>query len=273
MLMERQLERRVRYFFDSQRRGRSDVLRFIRALEGVGQLVVIGGMLRDLMLLGNARFRSDLDFVIDPVRADIFEAKMREMGARLNKFGGYSLTAHKWKIDVWSLHDTWAHTAGYVPVNEFSDLRKITFFTCDAIIYNLSTKKIIAIDGYFNQMRQKIIEINLRPNPNPQGNAVRAFRYAVLKEFKWGPKLTQFVAETIAETGWESLVARERSSFNTSYIATIARRDFEMSLKLYLSERNAHPFTPMQYFLNDQLELPLNMSPFQTLDSTRSISS
>jgi|SRR5208337_1150503 len=254
--MERLLEKRVSYFFASHRRGRDDVRRTLRKLDGIGPLVVIGGMLRDLALFGNAHFRSDLDFVIDPIEPDLFERKMNEMGAVLNRFGGYSLPARKWRVDVWSLQKTWAQTAGYITIKDFDDLTYATFFSCDAILYDLSTKKITASDDYFAQMGRRIIEINLRPNPNPHGNAVRAFRYAILKGFRWGPQLTRFVAEMIDEGGWDSLADRERNSFRTCYIASLRRGDFELALRRHLSEAGARPFTPGLYLESKQLELP-----------------
>lgn len=125
--MERLVERRVRYFLTSQYRGRGELRRTLQELEGFGSLVLIGGMLRDLALFGNALFRSDLDFVIDPFDRDIFGQRMSAMGASVNRFGGYSLPLRKWPVDIWPLHRTWAHAAGYVNVRTFQDLREATF--------------------------------------------------------------------------------------------------------------------------------------------------
>jgi hypothetical protein len=254
--MENLLKKRVRYFLASRRRGRDQVRDTIRELTEMGAVVLIGGMLRDLALSGNAHFHSDLDFVINPVNPDLFEAKMASMGSVINRFGGYSLPSGKWKVDVWSLHKTWAKTAGYLTITDFDDLKAATFFSCDAILYNLSTKEISAAEGYFDNIHRRVIEINFRPNPNPQGNAVRAFRYAILKGFKWGPRLTQFVAEILDESGWECLVARERSSFNTMHIANLSRDNFEGALRRHLSQAGRSPFVPIPYSEPDQLDLP-----------------
>lgn len=230
--------------------------RALHELEGLGPLVLIGGMLRDLALFGNADFRSDLDFVINPVDPELFDNKLMGMGASVNRFGGYALKAGKWLIDVWPLQRTWARIAGHADVNGFEDLKRVTFFSCDSIIYDIYTNKISAPSDYFINLDRKILDINLRPNPNPHGNAVRAFRYAMLKGFRWGPKLTEFVAEMIDEIGWDDLGQQEHRSYRTAFIPNLKRRDFEKALRCNLSAAHAEPFVPTRYLGGNQLELP-----------------
>lgn len=133
--MERTIEKRVQYFLNSRYRGRDDVRGALRQIDGLGSLALIGGMLRDLALFGNAHFRSDLDFVINPYDLGEFERYMSCIGARINRFGGYALPSRRWQVDVWPLQKTWAHSAGHMTVRYFSDLRNATFFNCDAILY------------------------------------------------------------------------------------------------------------------------------------------
>jgi hypothetical protein len=220
--------------------------------------VLIGGMLRDLYLFGNLGFTSDLDFVINPDVPKLFDEKMKAMGAMPNRFGGYSLQSRKWKIDIWSLPATWAHTAGHVKIKDFEDLTHTTFFSSDAIVYNLSTKRITTAGGYFDRIDLRLLEVNLLPNPNPNGNAVRAFRYAKMKGFRWGPQLTEFVADIIAQIGWDKLEELEFASFNTSCIAGINRAAFESAIRLYLSRKADEAFTAKPYLESEQLKLPFN---------------
>lgn len=255
--MKRQLEKRVRYFFSSSYRGRSDVHKTLRELQCMGKVVLIGGMLRDLALFGNSGFCSDLDFVIDPEDPDYFEEWMLSIGAKINRFGGYSLLCRKWKVDVWSLRQTWAHSAGHVNVKTFNDLRKATFFSCDAIIYDVSTRTITATEDYFERLRKLELDVNLRPNPNPIGNAVRAFRYALLKGFLWAPDLAKFVSETLEEYSWDSVLERESRSFESKYIECLNRNALERNLNSYLSQHAADNFSPIKYRKDVQLGLPL----------------
>src|SRR5205085_9278011 len=123
-------------------------------------------------------FKSDVDFVIDPVSLVEFDRSLQAAGGRTNRFGGYSLSLGVWKADVWALPRTWAAVAGHRPVRRFEDLRGITYFNWDAVIYTLDDHRIIASERYFDDVRERILEVNLAPNPNRLGNALRALRYA-----------------------------------------------------------------------------------------------
>lgn len=254
--MEHLLEKRVRYFLNSPHRGRDDVRRTLGELSSYGRLVLIGGMLRDVAMFGNAGFRSDLDFVIDPYDLPAFEKHMHAVGARVNRFGGYALPAKKWQIDVWPLQHTWAHLEGHVRVRTVADLRDVTFFKCDAIIYDLAYRKLRAKPGYFDELDRKMLEINLRPNPNPMGNAVRAFRYALIKGFCWGPNLSRFVAETIDQVGWRALRESEDRSFKTQYLDMLNVNELVQELGRHLTASDERLFDAAAFQRNVQLELP-----------------
>lgn len=254
--MEYLLEKRVRYFLNSPYRGRENMWPTLRELRAQGHLVLIGGMLRDVAMFGNAGFKSDLDFVINPYDLAAFEKQMHAIGARVNRFGGYALPSKKWQIDVWPLQRTWAHLEGYVRVRMVGDLRDVTFFSCDAIIYDLAYKKLCAKPGYFDDLDRKMLEINLRPNPNPKGNAVRALRYALMKGFHWGPNLSRFVAETIDEVGWDALRESEIRSFKDRYLDTLEADALKRELDHYPSASDGLLFNPSAFQRNVQLQLP-----------------
>ncbi|MEL6768267.1 MAG: hypothetical protein AAFP17_13880 [Pseudomonadota bacterium] len=254
--MESQLERRVHYFFKSRYRGREDVRDALKDLRRHGRLVLIGGMLRDLALFGNAGFRSDLDFVIAPYDLINFEKHMECTGARVNRFGGYALPSRKWQIDVWPLERTWAHVAGHAKVRTVADLRSATFFRCDAIVYDLGYRNLITAPEYFEDIQKRVLEINLRPNPNPKGNTVRAFRYALIKGFRWGPQLSEFVDEVLECEGWQALLEAEQRSFNSQYLRSISIEHLRRALRSHLSVGSSDPFDAAAFQRNVQLALP-----------------
>jgi hypothetical protein len=254
--MERQLENRIRYFFTSRYRGREDVRSTLMDLRKYGRLVLIGGMLRDLALFGNAGFRSDLDFVIAPYDLSSFEKHMNAIGARVNRFGGFALPSRKWQIDVWPLERTWAHVAGHTRVRTIGDLRGATFFKCDAILFDLDHRKLKTGPGYFRELNEKVLEVNLRPNPNPKGNTVRAFRYALMKGFRWGPLLSEFVDEVLDCEGWNSLLEAERRSFRSQYLERICFKELKQALRLHVSGGEHELFDAASFQRNVQLTLP-----------------
>ena len=213
-------------------------------------------MLRDLALFGNARFKSDLDFVIAPYDLPAFEKHMKSIGAQTNRFGGYALPSRRWQVDVWPLERTWAHVAGHAKIRTIGDLRNATFFRCDAIVYDLDHRKLKTPVGYFRDLEQRVLEINLRPNPNPKGNAVRAFRYALMKGFRWGPQLSEFVAEMIDCEGWGALLESERCSFRSRFLDLISIEELKCELKRHVSAGESATFDPAAFRRNAQLTLP-----------------
>ena len=255
--MESRLERRLRYFLTTRRCGREDVRQALKELRRHGRLVLIGGMLRDLALFGNAGFRSDVDSVIVPDNLAAFDRYMKSINATVNKYGGYALPFTRWQIDVWPLERTWAHVEGYVEVKKPRDLLKATFFNSDAIIYDINHRRIMAEAEYFRDLDQRVLEINLLPNPNLQGNAVRAFRYALDKGFRWGPDLSEFLYEMIASDKWGALLEAKRRSPSRLYLDEINIDDLRRELRWHVSQGCKSPFNPLVFRIGGQPRLPL----------------
>ena len=234
--MKEHLESRLAYFFRSRRRWRGEVHELVRQLQELGPVIVIGGMVRDLALRSNLEFTSDVDLVVDPGKLDRFHAFVCSKGGKRNRFGGYSWSSAHWRIDLWALEDTWAHQAGHVQVAEFRDLLKVTFFDCDAVLYDLQRRRVLSKSGFFENLHEGVLEINLHPNPYPLGNVVRALRYATINNFRWGPKLARFMAQQIGKCDWQGVLDRERKAFGTGYIEGVDRKSIGIELRTYLEE-------------------------------------
>lgn len=207
------LKRRVDAFFASRTEGRGEVAEFAASLGDLGRAVVIGGMLRDLCLSGPRGFRSDVDFVVHPGSLAEYDRFIGCLGGKPNRFGGHSIQLSHWKVEVWPLQRTWAAVHGHVAVNRVEDLLDVTFFDWDAILYEVSEKRLIASDAYYDRVVKLVIDMNLEPNPNPLGNAVRALRYAYRWNAHLGERLALHLCRQVSEAGWSKLVAYERSSF------------------------------------------------------------
>ena len=249
------LSRRLKYFFSSSYRGRVDAHETISELRKLGRVGLIGGMLRDLTLFNNLEFTSDIDLVIDPWNLSSFENHMDSIGAAKNRFGGYSLPSSRWQVDIWPLEKTWANVEGHVQVRSFNDLRKVTFFSCDAIIYDVSNARFLSDQDYFEKLQKGTMDINLKPNPNPVGNVVRAFRYAFLKNLKWEVALTNFVLEIVNSVEWSDLVAKEHNAHRTHFIANLDELSFKKHLSNHCFELNSKPFDPTKFYRPTQLDL------------------
>ena len=253
--MKRVVERRLQYFLTTRRRGREDVSTAVRELEKIGRLAIVGGMIRDLALFGNGKFRSDVDLVVDARGEEGLARWAALRGAKRNRFGGYSAVVGRWTVDVWLLAATWAHRAGHVEVNSFADVRRATFFSCDAVVYDLQRRRLIPAKGYFDRLEKRILEVNLEATLNPTGNTVRAFRYAIQKGFRWGPKLSKFVCEELEREGWEALIREDMKAVGGPVIGELRRTELEGELWRHIRSESEDEFDLAKFFVGRQSEL------------------
>jgi hypothetical protein len=215
-----QLQKRLRRFLEApalreRRNLREDILPFFA---GLGPTVIIGGLPRDIARKGWQGFSSDIDLVVQPTDYGRYKSAMEEMGAVRNRFGGYGMAMGGWRVDAWALSDTWAREAGHRRVNEFSDLLDCTFFDSDAVLYNVTTRRVIARGDYFERLSNRILDINLAENPNVLGSALRTLRRALAWDVRLSARLADYVLGAVAAHGWHALVELERTAFHHSIV-------------------------------------------------------
>lgn len=208
------LKRMASYYFSSERRNRGEVATFSADLQKMGRVATIGGFLRDVYLAGNRRFQSDVDFVIDASSLHEFDSFVEKNNGSPNRFGGYSIRLGNWDVDVWPLQRTWAAVQGYVDVRRLEDLTQATFFDWDAVLFSIEEQKVICSSDYFEKVRSRILGINLAPNPNPLGNAIRALRYAQRWNARLSANLAEHVLKHLVDNGWATFVEREAKSYS-----------------------------------------------------------
>lgn len=236
----RQLQRRVAYFMRTRAFDRDQVATFAAEAGKIGSVYIIGGMLRDLHLIGNKAFYSDVDFVIHGCSATELENFMSRYDSRRNRFGGYKASLPRWSVEMWRLEDTWALQAGHCQIRAIEDVRNATFFDWDSILYDVARSRLILGDDYFTKLRNKIIEVQLPHNPNPLGNAVRALRYACKWNAVLGPRLARHVLRQIVDNSWDRLRAYECSSFVSSLLHQLDGTEVERQLRKYDLYGGAH---------------------------------
>lgn len=214
-------------------------------------VAIIGGLVRDFAHFGRRGFSSDVDLVIavDPVELDDFAIKI---GATRNRFGGFGLTTEAWKIDFWALENTWTHKQGHVELRELADITKSTFFTCDAIAYNIHERVVYAEKSYLDQFFKRTIDINLKPNPSIEGNLIRAIRRIENWDFRAGTRLREFIEENLDESVFERIKKTEASLYPEPVISKFGSSD--ALRKHCLDYRNRKPLHSQ---VLSQLPLPL----------------
>ena len=185
---------------------------------GFERTAIIGGLVRDFARSGRSSFRSDIDLVIQAPAADVAQLAVR-LGAVPNRFGGYAYHHPHWKIDFWAMEATWAVVEGHASASRLEDLLGCTFFDCDAIMYDIASRRILSGNSYFDILIDNRIEINLRPNPSMEGNLLRAIR----RVFGWGaepgPKLREFIVDNLDERTFEQISRTEAKLYGTAVTA------------------------------------------------------
>ncbi len=252
------LRRRLSCFLGDRRQGRRSVGDLAGKLGEFGEVAIVGGMLRDL-LLGDAygRFTSDVDLVVDAPLTPALHRLLQSHGAVENRFGGYALDT-EWKADVWLLGHTWARVKGHRRVDAVDDLLGTTFFNWDAILYSLSRRQVVCGDDYILNLDDRLLDINLEPNPNRLGSCVRTLRSAVL----WGavvtPRLAHFALSVIREVGVAGVLLAEARSFR--HRRTLTLQDIAAAVAAFeacvLSGTSSAPVRSARRGVQRSLDLP-----------------
>lgn len=189
--------------------------------EPLGPVAIIGGLVRDIARKGKVGFRSDVDLVIDaaPARVAALAAKL---DAIPNRFGGFASVHPHWKVDFWSLPNTWASAVGLVRTGTLADLVDTTFFDCDAICYEVQKRKVHALPGYLERLAARTIDVNLLPNPSIDGNLLRAARRILLWQFRPGPGLRAFIERELNDESFDRIVGTEQAIYPNAVVSTFS---------------------------------------------------
>jgi len=246
------LKRRLDRYFWANGSGemghlQATLTRHFRVFERVA---VIGGLVRDFALEGRKGFKSDVDLVVDAPAEEVARLA-KQLNATPNRFGGYGCKDGPWKIDFWALETTWARQ--HVPVRKLEDVVSCTFFDWDAVAYDLWEKKLICSDGYLERISQRTLDINLRPNPSPMGNLVRAIRRLVLWHAHPGPELRDFINEYLDEDGLRFVQAKEKELFSQC-VSTDWHTAKEAHTCLLLDRRGAS-YRQLEFTFKDSTQL------------------
>ncbi|WP_295531289.1 hypothetical protein [uncultured Pseudacidovorax sp.] len=153
---------------------------------------VFGGMLRDFALGKIRSFDSDIDLVSHEPAQEILAA-IEIFQPTVNRFGGFRFVTGAHRFDIWSLLDTWAFSEHLIECRCFEDILQTTFFNLDAALYNLSSRKLFLGRGYEDAALNRILDINLEANPNPDKMVRRAISMLLNENVGFSPKLCNFI--------------------------------------------------------------------------------
>jgi hypothetical protein len=210
------LRRRVRYVVRHYAQG--ELLPLIGELGELGEVVLFGGVLRDLALNSPSAFRSDVDVVVVAPDEHAFDSFFRDKNARMNRFGGYRVALSGGSIDVWPLQRTWAFKTGALQGALPSDLIKTTYFSWDSIAYSWRTGELLCRNTYLSDIKRGVVDIEFPDNPYPLGALVRTFRLLVSRRAWIGFRLARHTFRLLEGYGPREIVKAERRGFAKAYL-------------------------------------------------------
>jgi hypothetical protein len=171
----------------SLRRDDQELNRLLMSIETLGEVVVIGGALRDWLFGHEPR---DLDLVVD-VRHSVLAEVLDPLAERRTRYGGYHLRVGGCRVDVWSLDATWAFRSSATKREpNFANLPATAFFNLDAVAWRISDGQVFEC-GFVEGVEQRVLSIVFEQNPFPALCAVRALLLAK----KYGLSLDSGVVE------------------------------------------------------------------------------
>lgn len=229
----------------SDLRVRRSIRRFLRARPGLEGLIndlqkiapvaVFGGMVRDASAFGLRRFRSDVDLVVESSHDIRVLPIIERYHIKKNRFGGYRFVVDGCPVDLWPLGTTWALRKGLVAGTDLSVLPRTTFFTCDAVAFDLSRNELHYAPLYRNWVVEKLIEINMRSNPNEIGVAIRALRFAAkIPDVQLGPELVTFLYDVLKRRSPTFLCEQETCSYSSRVLAPRRLVRFAQELDMHM---------------------------------------
>ncbi|POB14395.1 hypothetical protein [Halobacteriovorax sp. DA5] len=202
---ERHLKKRIEYFFHSRKGVQAnEISNFIELLINNSlEVLIFGGLLRDLTIDGLKFFKSDVDIVLDGSEIDFSLILLRiskSYNMKKNKFGGYRIKLNYWVIDIWLLSNTFAFKKKHVEYREQKDLLKTVFFNWDAIYYNYNKKELVYSKDYFESLRMLKLSIVNPINHNPVGAFRRLTRFASKINFEIDVSVVSYFSDLPLES-------------------------------------------------------------------------
>lgn len=219
-------KKRVVRFFGSSKR--SEVSGFIKSLSEFGEVLVFGGLLRDIALFGVKGFNSDIDLVVDcsvdKLASFFFEG---ELVFSRNKFGGYRVEVGGWTIDVWPIRETWAFKQNHVAYIGRESLLLTTITNWDAVVFSFKDKKIISAPSYLECLRLGELEVVLTENPSKSGVLMRVVRAICDKRAKiLMPRLLKYLKQELPKWTSNQIVLAQEELFGKVYLSQVEFYNF-----------------------------------------------
>lgn len=160
-------------FINNKRIGCKEFDRLFDIIEDMGQVIIIGGAIRDIIL--KDKIPRDIDIIVDtPENLDKLLCFFDSVSK--NRFSGYKIKINDIDIDIWSLDSHWAFK-NRILSKSIDNIMFTTFLNIDSLVYDYSNKK--SYFELFNEsIRKRSLDITLNDeyiyeNPTIEINVLR----------------------------------------------------------------------------------------------------
>lgn len=162
-----------------------------KELYEIGELYLIGGVLREFLDAGDIKNLRDIDIVINTKEIDKFNEICLKYQAQKNSFDGYKMMCTDLVVDVWRIEQTWAYRENVIECQENDYLRNLTqtvFYNMDSIVYDI--KKDMWYDDVYKKTKENnVLDIVLEENPYIDLNILRGMILQSTYDMKYSSKL------------------------------------------------------------------------------------
>jgi predicted nucleotidyltransferase len=227
-------------------------------LSGLGEVVLFGGVLRDLALRCPSSFRSDVDLVIVSAHERDFDHFFEGRPARINRFGGYRVMLPQGSVDVWPLQRTWAFRTGALSGTSPRDLLRTTYFSWDAIAYSWQTGRLFCRPSYLQEIRSRVVDLEFPDNPYPLGAVVRTLRLLASGKAGISFRLARHTRRLLDLYKIGEIVRAERRGFASHYLSKeVVARISGLLTRFLLRDAGAAAAFEIQLQLPFSKEVPI----------------
>ena len=166
-------------------------------LYNIGELYLIGGILREFLETCDFRNVRDIDLVISTKKVGQFHEICAKYHTKKNSFGGYKINCDDFTIDVWRIESTWAYKKNIIKCSEEDYLKNLpytVFYNMDSLVYDI--KNNTWYDYLYKKAKESnILDIVLEENPHIDLNILRGMIFQNRYHMEYSERLKKLICE------------------------------------------------------------------------------
>lgn len=235
------IERRLRRFVLEKRVSNPKLVDLIGNVAAASEsCAVFGGVPRRHVRGDHLDENFDIDIVVQAEERDVIEHLVEGTSPRKTRFGGWRFDVEGDAVDLWFVEDTWAFRKHQVEFSEFRDVLRTTFFSWDALLFDLKTLQLVAEDRVLAELREGILDVNLDGVLSDAHALIGTYRRVVFDHARLTSRLQAAVLRVYARCDIQE-IASLCSAQQSVHLSFSQLSEFMSDLKLhYKASPDAH---------------------------------